>query len=410
MRKINTSNFKIAKRTTARDINRRIALNLIRAYEPISRADLARQMDIGRGVITVLINELIEENLIFEGSKGDSPRGRKPKSLYIKTDGRLVVAVDIRYSRTFLMLTDFAGKQIALETFETELDPPKMIENLSKRILRLLGDNDGFSNCEGIGVVVPGTVDQETGRILRAPTLGWENVEIREQLAERTNLSVEIENAPKACALAQIWLGRRQTTDVQNFVYVSVSDGVGVGIVVGGKLLRGRNDIAGEFGHLSLDRLGTRCLCGKRGCWEMYVSNLATVARYFDEDVAEMRSANAHRTSFQTLNLNISDLISRARAEDEKALQAVQATGRYLGGGLAMIINTLNPERIYLGGEITAAWDLIAETVRGEMTAGTLIEAAANTPLQIAPMIDYPRLRGAASLIVAPTFAALEFA
>jgi N-acetylglucosamine repressor len=410
MRKINTLDFSIAKRTTARDINRRIALNLIRAHEPISRADLARKMNTGRGVITVLINELIGENLIFEGAKGKSLRGRKPKHLYVKTDNRLIVAVDIRYSRTFLMLTNFAGKQIALETFETNLDPKRLVKNLAQRILRLLDENGDFAGCEGIGVVVPGNVEHRSGRILRAPTLGWENVEIRERLAAATNLPVKIENAPKACALAQIWLSRHQAANVENFVYVSVSDGVGVGIVIGGEIVRGRNDIAGEFGHLALDENGARCACGKRGCWETYISNLATVARYFGEDTAEIRNSNARQTDFQTLQMSITDLIARARGEDAKALDAVLETGRFLGRGLATIINALNPERIYIGGEITSAWDLIAGAVRGAIRERVLVAAAADTPLQIAPTVEYPRLRGAASLIVAPTFAALKVA
>jgi N-acetylglucosamine repressor len=408
MRKINTSDFKIAKRRTSRDINRRIALNLIRAHEPISRADLARRMNLGRGVITVLINELIGEKLIYEGSAGQAARGRKPVSLHIKTDNRLVVAVDIRFSRTFLMLTDFAGKQIALETFKTVSNPKQLVENLVKRIERLLAEH-GKSACEGIGVVVPGTVDRRTGKILRAPTLGWQNVELVQPLAERTGLPVEIENAPKACALAQIWLSRSQTTHVRDFVYVSISDGVGVGIVCGGELVRGRNDIAGEYGHWQMNPAGSVCACGRRGCWETYVSNLATVARYFDEDVGEIRQSNG-RGSFQTPNLSITDLIALARAEDLKALRAIEETGRYLGGGLAMIINTLNPERIYLGGEITSAWDLIQTTVRQAATEQTLTEAAARTPIQIAQTIEYPRLRGAAALIVAPNFAALEVA
>ncbi|MDQ3064210.1 MAG: ROK family transcriptional regulator, partial [Acidobacteriota bacterium] len=229
MRKINTTDFNVARRTTSRDINRRIALNLIRSHEPISRADLARKMNIGRGVVTILINELIKENLIFEGATGKALRGRKPTFLFVKTDDRLVVAVDIRYSCTYLMLTNFAGKQIVLETFETNLDPARLVDELSERIRRMLDYHKATSRCEGIGVVVPGNVDHQTGCIIRAPTLGWQEVSIIEKLAAKTGLPVQMDNAPKACALAQTWLSRNETTSVQDFVYVSVSDGVGVG-------------------------------------------------------------------------------------------------------------------------------------------------------------------------------------
>lgn len=396
MRKINTFDFNIAKRTTARDINRRIALNLIRAHEPISRADLARKMDLGRGVITVLINELIGEGVIFEGAKGDAPRGRKPKFLYVKTDHRSIIAVDIRFSRTYLMLTDFAGRQIALESFETIFTPELLVKNLVRRIHEMLAENDRFANCEGIGIVIPGIIENKTGRILRAPALGWENVDIKEPMARATGLPVKIENAPKACALAQIWLGRNNNSTPQDFIYVSVSDGVGVGIVIGGELVRGRNDIAGEFGHVSIERDGNLCACGKKGCWETFISNPATIAR--------------HSGKKRNDGININDVIAKARAGDERAIASLKTSGDYLGIGLANLINIFNPEAIYIGGEITTAWDIIQESVTTEIRENVLIEEAAQTPIRIAPTIEYPRLRGAASLIVAPTFAALKVA
>ena len=115
MRKINTRNFRRATRTTAREVNRQILLNLVREHQPISRADLARRMNIGRGRVTALVNELIDEGAVYEGETVDTVRGRKPKMLHIRTHDRLVVAADVRFSLTYLMLSDFAGTQIALK-------------------------------------------------------------------------------------------------------------------------------------------------------------------------------------------------------------------------------------------------------------------------------------------------------
>src|SRR6266700_250347 len=111
MRKINTRDFRIATRTTARDINRRIALNLIREHQPISRADLARRMSVTRGVVSILVQELIDQELIFEGATGEAERGRKPTFLHIRTQDRLAVGVDVRFSKTFVMLSDLSGRQ-----------------------------------------------------------------------------------------------------------------------------------------------------------------------------------------------------------------------------------------------------------------------------------------------------------
>ncbi len=116
MRKINTRDFHVATRSTSRDINRRIALNLIREHQPISRADLARRMNMTRGVVSVLVQELIAQGVIYEGATGEAARGRKPTFLHIRTRDRLAVAVDVRFSKTYLMLCDFSGRQVSLET------------------------------------------------------------------------------------------------------------------------------------------------------------------------------------------------------------------------------------------------------------------------------------------------------
>jgi len=107
MRKIDPKRFKIAKRHTSREINRQIALTLIRTHQPVSRADLARLMGTRRGVVSILVNELLAEGLIFEGATGEGGgRGRKPTFLYIDSRERYVIAVDIRATRTYLMATD----------------------------------------------------------------------------------------------------------------------------------------------------------------------------------------------------------------------------------------------------------------------------------------------------------------
>ena len=404
MRKINTRDFHVATRTTSRDINRHIALNLIREHQPLSRADLARGMKMTRGVVSVLVQELIAQGLIYEGATGEAARGRKPTFLHIRTHDRMVVAVDVRFTRTYLMLCDFSGRQLAIENFETVFPIEEFVRDLSIRIRMLLrGQGMGFA-CEGIGLVVPGMVDQRTGKILNAPALGWRDVDIRTRLAAATGLPVHIENSGRASALAQLWLTRGETSGGHNFVYISVSDGVGVGVVVNGELLRGRDHIAGEFGHMPLNLDGPLCMCGNNGCWEAYTSNLATLSRYFGWNLSKRSPKHlkdAERSSFTVL-----DLIACARRGDSKAVSAVLATGRFLGLGIATIINLVNPDCIYLAGEIITAWDLIEDKVREAISERSLTEAATHTPLRVTSTQEYPRLRGAAALIAAPTFAA----
>ena len=400
MRKINVRDFKRATRSTAREINRQIALNLVREHQPISRADLARRMDIGRGMVTALVSELLEEGSVVEGATVDAPRGRRPMMLHVRTRDRLVIAVDIRFSRTYVMLSDFSGMQIALETFATDFTPTTLVQAIAERVERLARLHVSIGNVEGIGLVVPGLVDRNTGLVVNAPQLGWKNVEIRDALALATGLPVQIENAPMACALATMWLGQQGGDGGGDFVYVTVSDGVGTGIVVNGQLLRGAGNTAGEFGHVPLNHDGPECLCGSRGCWEAYTSNLATLSRYLGSPAKQSRGL------LQSIELTVPEVISRARNGDTRAREAIMATGRYLGMGIANVINALNPSRIFVGGEITAAWDLIEAEVRAAVIEGSFTAAAVTTPIIPEQSIEYPRLRGATALVSAQAFAA----
>ena len=403
MRKINPHDFKVARRGTSREINRQIALNLIRAHQPVSRADLARLMNVRRGVASLLVNELLSESLIFEGALGESVgRGRRPTFLYIDSRERCVVGVDIRASRTYIFVTDLVGRQLGVvSSFQTNRDVDVMIQELARRIKQILSDYKEVGACEGVGVSVPGMVDPTRGRVVHAPTLAWRDVNLRDPLAHALGIPVQIENSGKACALAQLWATRTDVVASGNSVFVSVSDGVGVGVVVNGEVLRGRHNTAGEFGHVPLSIDGPKCSCGATGCWEAYVSNLATLSRYFGRDLSDPRPRDSETASF-----TVEDLIARARAGDAKALAAINSTARYLGLGLASIVNALDPARVYIGGEITTAWSLIEPIVRTALRERTLTEFGGATEIHVVPAEDHPRLRGAVALVAAPAFAA----
>ncbi len=403
MRRINTSRFRVATRGTSRAINSQIVLNLVRTHQPISRADLARTMGVGRGAVTLIVNDLLRRRLIVEGATGETVRGRKPTFLYIDARRRAVVAVDVRASETFVMLADLLGKPIAgVTSFATVREPKALVQTLARRIKALLAEHPDVSACEGIGLVVPGMVEHSTMTVLHAPTLGWRDVKLRDALAAATGIPVQIENSGRACALAQAWALRADTHGAGgDLVFVSVSDGVGVGVIINGEVMRGRHNIAGEFGHVPLSLDGPPCSCGSNGCWEAYVSNRATLARYFGRPASADRRADSTRAHF-----TIDDLIARARGGDAKAVAAIEATARYLGLGLASVVNALDPARVFVGGEITQAWDLIEGTVRAALAERTLTPAAAGTEIRPVAASEHPRLQGAAALVAAPAFAA----
>ena len=421
MRKINTRDFHRASRSTSREVNRQIVLNLIREQQPISRADLARRMEVARSALTLIVRELVAAGAIYESvdDSGTHGLGRRPTLLRVRTGEQLAVAVDVRPSRTTIALADFGGQVLARDTFVTPETAEGLVDALAERIPALHppptgGLGTGHGDRRGVAIVVPGMVDGRSGRVLFAPRLGWRNADLCVPLAKRLGMPVYVENAPIACALARLWLAPEETAAVRNFAYVSISEGVGVGLVMNGEALRGEAHTAGEFGHVLLDSYGPPCVCGKRGCWESFTCNAMTVERYVERVMhrrarraaGERWSDAAVATDFYAQPTTVEEIVRRAGRGEEEALWALAETGWYIGRGLAAVVSAFNPGRIYVGGEITAGWGFIEGPLRQALTDGTLTEAARLTPVLPDRRPAEYRLLGAVALVAAPTFAA----
>jgi N-acetylglucosamine repressor len=408
VRKINTRNYRLATRATPREVNRRIVLNLIREHQPISRAELARRMNVRRAALTAIVRDLIQTGDVYETGRAVSVRGRRPTLIRVCTSGRLAVAVDVRPERTSVALADFSGAVLERSAFATPSDPAILAEQLVshvKTILMARESADGEpSLCRGIGIVVPGMVDRRSGQIIYAPRLGWRDVHLRDAVHKHIDLPISVEAAPIACALARLWLMTGEPRAVNNFAYVSVSDGVGVGMVIAGEVLRGEHHTAGELGHVSLDPNGPACACGRRGCWEAFACNAATIARYTDA----VSGARASDPSRRETNVAVEEIIRRAMLGEPAAAAALTETGKQIGRGIAAVVAAYNPKRIYVGGEVTAAWGLLEPPLRDAVNEGTLTDLARGTPVYPDLNPAEYRLLGAVALVAAPTFAALR--
>ena len=410
MRKINTRNFRLATRSTPRDVNRRIVLNLIREYQPISRAELARRMSVRRGTLTPLVRELVESGVVFEKGTATTARGRRPTMLCVRTRGRLVVAVDVRSGHSSIALSDVGGRMLARETFDTPSSPDQLAELIANEVTRLLRLHapNGGEGCQGIGIVLPGMVDRKTGKLIYAPRLGWKDVDLRAAVSARLGMKVYVESAPIACAMSRLWLEPEATRSVSSFAYVSVSDGIGVGLVVNGEMLRGETHTAGEFGHVSLDASGPICVCGRRGCWEALACNAATVDRYVETVTgAPVRADLGLRRIRKANSPGIEEVVRRARGGEAAAIQALVETGTHIGRGLAVLVSAFNPGRIYVGGEITEAWEFLEAPIREALVAGTIPGSAGRTTIVPDTSLAEYRLLGAVALVTAPSYAAL---
>ena len=397
VRRIDLSNFQVATSETARDINRRIVLNLIRTHQPISRADLARHSGLQRSTVSVIAEQLIRERWITEGANGHTARGRRPTFLHLNKERVGIIGINVRPVTTTLALADLDANFLAQDSLPTPQQPKQFLAELVPRVSKLMNARPELT-CEGIGVSLPGRVDVATQKLVFAPNLGWKDFDLKTPLEKATQLPVELENAANSCALSEICFGRR-AEGLRNLVIVTVSEGIGCGLILNHQLVQGSTGTAGEFGHAALVQDGLECSCGNRGCWEMYASNSAAI-RYY----SQAGSSRGRRSTTLDKTISFEHLLRLAQQGDGKAVDALQQMAQYLGRGIAPLVSGLAPDMIVIVGEVTRAWEkvgpIIKETVRQHSFTRAETQIVPSDP------ITQPRLRGTIALVLLKHFGA----
>jgi len=380
---------RVATSETARGINRGIVLNLIRKRQPISRADLARVSGLQRSTVSLITEQLIREKWVISGPIGRLPRGRRPTFLQLN-DRRAIMVVDLRPTITTLAISDANGRFLSQQEIPTPSDARTASLQLAEKVRGMISSRRDLL-FEGIGVSVPGRFEEKRQRILFAPNLNWDefdSFDLRAPLEKSTGLQVEMENAGNACALAEVWFGQGERA--RDLVVVTVSEGVGVGLISNGQVVRGLNGLAGEFGHVPLDLNGPQCGCGARGCWELYASNWAAL-RYYHES-----SATSNRLSFR-------QLLSLAASGDSLALKALEQMARAIGRGMRMIVAGVSPEEIVFVGEFTSLWERVGPVIEEAVGKAVLVGG----PPRVRPAGADPstaRLRGTVAMVLQKHF------
>lgn len=380
-----SAGFRVASSEDVRDNNRRIVLNLIRRHQPLSRADLARMSGMQRSTISLIVDQLLDERWILEGATGRLPRGRRPTFLHLNND-RVIIAVDIRPTRTTVAVADVNGKIAQQRALETPPDPRTATTHIARHVRALINASKD-KKVEGLGVSLPGRYDHRRQRLAFAPNLKWRDFDIAGRLQSATGLDVELENAAHACVLAAVWF--EPVTAPRDLVVVTVSEGIGTGIMLNGQLVRGVNGMAGEFGHVPIASDGPVCTCGNRGCWEVFGSNRAAL-RYF-------------RSEAHGRVITFPDLLDLVERNDARAVAAVSEMARHLGRGLRMIVGGLAPDRILVIGDVTRVWPRIAPIIDAEVQAQVL--PGGRAPRVVPGDEDgLARLRGGVALVLQKHF------
>ena len=271
---------------------------------------------------------------------------------------RFIAGFDIGGTKIAVSLGTKNGKILAKKVFSSGKSRPvresiRQIRYAFSELLR--GKKLTKHHLLGIGVAVPGAVDPRREVILKSPNLpSWEKFQLKKFLAKEFRVPIWIENDANAAALGEQYFGSGK--GIGHFIYLTVSTGIGSGIVMNGSLIRGASGMAGEVGHMTIVPNGLLCACGKRGCLEAYSSGTA-IANHVKQALKD----GAKSRFFQRMKLNhitgqlVTDAAQNYR--DGVAIQARTMAADFLGIGLANLINLLNPERIILGGGVTENLD-----------------------------------------------------
>ena len=344
--------------SSVRAVNRSILLGLIRRWQPVSRAELARLTGIFRSSVSGIVDELIAEKLVTEERSTPSKRGRVPMSLRLNDVGYRVVGVNIRPAYSQVAIAGLSGVIQQSVTFATAVSAAQLVRCLRDAIGRLTKERPKHASSvlQRVGVAIPGHVDVHTGQIIWTPTHPELNgFPLAHELAEATGIESLADNDCNAGALSELWLsfGEQNPTHA-DFTFLNVSDfGTGAGAVLNGEVYRGHDErFAADFGHMIVEPSGPPCRCGRRGCWELYVSNDATWRRLHP------------RTPF-TIE-GFSEMLTSAKRGNSKALASILETARYLAIGISNIGFAVNPAEIIVAGRITAVWELVCERISGQ--------------------------------------------
>ena len=400
MKRINLHKAKnqIARLNTIRDINRQIVLNYVRDRSPISRAEIARQTDLHRSTVSVIIDELVEDGTIEEIGSGVSTGGRKPTLYKLRSGEPAAIAIDLTPRTTTIALADLAGNFLEKEVFSTSPDIEFMSSQILERVKKLTKCN-GNEGIE-IGFSVPGLVDQRLGEIYHVPYFDWRNWNICSQIEAATGSKVTVENDANATALAELWFGHEKVRKTDTFLMILVGEGIGTGIVFDGQVYRGEKGAGGEFGHMIAgDNAPVECSCGSRECWEAYASEKALLARY---------RALLAGDSMKQGSVEISDIVELAVNGEKHAAEALTETVHYLANGISNLIVGLSPQVVVVSGRVTRAWDLI-EAQMARVAERSVLAGLPPTILMPSSLGDSPTLIGAVGLVLARKFGAQTF-
>jgi predicted NBD/HSP70 family sugar kinase len=328
-------------------------LRLIRAAQPITRTEIAERLLIDKSTVTENVKPLLAAGVLREDTIVADPARRRSRILSYADDDTYFIGVNLGVRHSQVGLTTLRGETVEELDFVTPTNPGYALRLARERVDQLVQSNAN-RRLALIAVSVPGVPDARREKLVFAPNLDWQNIDIAAALRVHENTRVVVENDATAAATyeARLKIKDSQAGLLTNFILVRSGTGIGVGLVIGGEVYRGSGTgrgVAGEFGHMTIVAGGKPCVCGNRGCWEKYASAAAAASLYTGD---RMPSNGESVPRFV-------EIVGKAEVGDVRSKKTLERIGDYLGIGIANVMMGIGIPRVIISGRLVYGWKFI---------------------------------------------------
>ncbi|MCK9287072.1 MAG: ROK family transcriptional regulator [Sphaerochaetaceae bacterium] len=378
-----------------KELNYKTVLDTIRTKGAVSRADVSRLTGLTRSTCTVICDRMLKQGIIIETGTVGSTGGRPPILLQINNRAGAVLGLKMMEDMIAGATVDLGGNIIQQQSWEMRpgLDMETYLPRFEEFVQDIIGKHRNsypLIPMLGIGIGVGGRVSSD-GVLIKSSVLGWRDVSLKKRLQKRFSMPVHIENDVNTFAIGEKFFGAG--VHYENFLSLSVGEGIGLGIIIDGKLFAGSHHGAGELGHtrISFDSQAPYCTCGKQGCLESFTSDRAIIGMYNQE-------------TGKTFQIN--EIIQKASEGDPHALKVFKIMGRYLGIAVSSLVNIFDPQAVIIGGERTNASQFFIKELSTAMQENTVYDLAKDVDLIVLEPSNNEWIRGVAALAIREFFSA----